>query len=159
MFGLYDDEAIRFSDFEQTFKTLFWIIFDPGRYSKKLCRYMMRIGSIILSMQYVSTYCTVRSFSPIYNTGKEEYADFDTDEDTNSTKNRPHLFGVGAPINGNISENSHVNLQRNTSNNVSILTKSYTVLTENHTGRLYTHGESLSHNVGIYVWGAYQVRT
>ena len=30
IFGLYDEKTTEFSDFEQTFKRLFWIIFDPG---------------------------------------------------------------------------------------------------------------------------------
>ena len=32
IFGLYHGDATKFSGFEQTFKTLFWIIFDPGSF-------------------------------------------------------------------------------------------------------------------------------
>ena len=54
-----------------------------------------------------------------------------------SQKNdRPHLFGVGAPL--EISENYNQNI----------------TITYNHT---YDDAQSVSHNVGIWVWGAYQV--
>ena len=68
--------------------------------------------------------------------GKEEYAEIDcseTESCNSTTKNeRPHLFGVGAPI--NISERK----------------ETYTIN--------YEDSQSVSHNVGIYVWGAYQVK-
>ena len=30
IFGIYEDDRTHFSGFEKAFKTLFWIIFDPG---------------------------------------------------------------------------------------------------------------------------------
>ena len=73
--------------------------------------------------------------------GKEEYADIECGDDymvcNHSQKNdRPHLFGVGAPL--EISENYNQNI----------------TITYNHT---YDDAQSVSHNVGIWVWGAYQV--
>ena len=75
------------------------------------------------------------AFSIFKTAGKEEYADLECDENTKcnvSAKiDRPHLFGVGAPI--NMSE-------RNETYNFS-----------------YDDDQSISHNVGIWVWGSYQV--
>ena len=95
----------------------------------------------------------------IYNIGKEEYADFDDkDKDINITQNMPRLFGAVAPTSGYIDIINTNILQSNVSSNISLLSKPIKVTIQNHTGMLYTHGESISHNVGIYVWGAYQVR-
>ena len=73
----------------------------------------------------------------IFCLGKEEYADIECGDDfmvcNRSQKNdRPHLFGVGAPL-----EMSEKNVTFNL---------------------LYHDAQSVSHNVGIWVWGAYQVR-
>ena len=69
------------------------------------------------------------------SSGKEEYADIECDDTmvcNRSAKNdRPHLFGVGAPL-----EVSEKNVTFNL---------------------LYHDAQSVSHNVGIWVWGAYQV--
>ena len=74
----------------------------------------------------------------IFCLGKEEYADIECGDDfmvcngSRSQKNdRPHLFGVGAPL-----EVSEKNVTFNL---------------------LYHDAQSVSHNVGIWVWGAYQV--
>ena len=32
IFGIFEDDATHFSDFDNAFKTLFWIIFDPGQW-------------------------------------------------------------------------------------------------------------------------------
>ena len=68
--------------------------------------------------------------------GKEEYAEIvceeGSDSSCNRTLNRPHLLGVGSPLGETL---KHVN---NTGNDIS-------------------EAQSLSHNVGIWVWGAYQV--
>ena len=68
--------------------------------------------------------------------GKEEYSEIDCEEDAesscNSTLNRPHLLGVGSPLSETL---KHVN----------------------YTGNNSSDAHSLSHNVGIWVWGAYQV--
>ena len=70
------------------------------------------------------------------NTGKEEYAEIDCEDCENTSEKpyyeRPHLFGVGAALNTS---------ERNETFNLT-----------------YVDVQSISHNVGIYVWGAYQVK-
>ena len=71
------------------------------------------------------------------NTGKEEYAEIECEKDeTNSTckelLNRPHLLGVGSPL-------------------------SETLLNATNIDHTTSQEQSLSHNVGIWVWGVYQV--
>ena len=70
--------------------------------------------------------------------GKEEYAEIvceeGSDSSCNRTLNRPHLLGVGSPLGETL---KHVN---NTGNDTSL-----------------SQAQSLSHNVGIWVWGGYQV--
>ena len=70
--------------------------------------------------------------------GKEEYSEIvceeGSDSSCNRTLNRPHLLGVGSPLGETL---KHVN---NTGNDTSM-----------------SQAQSLSHNVGIWVWGLYQV--
>ena len=70
-------------------------------------------------------------------TGKEEYSEIECEDGTestcNSTLNRPHLLGVGSPLSETL---KHVN---------------YTGPED------ISDAHSLSHNVGIWVWGGYQV--
>ena len=56
----------------------------------------------------------------------------DAESSCNRTLNRPHLLGVGSPLGETL---KHVN----------------------NTERDIPDAASLSHNVGIWVWGAYQV--
>ena len=77
-------------------------------------------------------------FHFVENVGKEEYADFKPIESLTETipkkDDRPHLFGVGA-----------------------VKTPAVIYITNN-SGLTYSNSdESISHNIGIYVWGAYQV--
>ncbi len=41
VFGMFEDEQTHFSDFGNAFKTLFWIIFDPGE--QKTVQFLIRL--------------------------------------------------------------------------------------------------------------------
>ena len=97
---------------------------------------------LILSSLYWKIFL-ITLYSNLYNIntnaiiGKEEYTDIvceeGSDSSCNRTLNRPHLLGVGSPLGETL---KHVN----------------------YTGNSLSQEQSLSHNVGIYVWGAYQVK-
>ena len=60
IFGLYHENAVKFSGFEQTFKTLSWIIFDPGILTKNINIIVTVLEDLVICdpSNYFLTYTT-----------------------------------------------------------------------------------------------------